>query len=432
MKKEEFLEKQITELLKNGSDKQDLEKILIELKKIMSKIDDKSPEDTIAELTDEIKIKSQMFLDSKNPDNQSIITALSTCIYLPSLNGEYKLKFIGGKTSDGLDVNKETLFDIASITKMYTLLLTFKLEDLGIIKLTDRISDLDSRFKGLEDFTIEDIILLCGELYTNGNPKEGKTKEEAEKILETIYLKSNDRTRNTYTDLGAIVLSKTLETVLSKYLNKPVTFDEIMNEFLLKPFGLNETKFNPKNYNLAGNGNNLGLVHDPKARALGGNVGSAGIFTNSDDLAKIARHMYIVNYCNFDVLKNLVSKNNLDRMGTITFPNSQQSNKGLFGAYQKHPDRENKWLNPLAYADKTFTFQGFTGSVATFDPTNKIHNSILVGAIEDGAPKKDAAFMEAFHLYQQCIISKTLELLVIKRYYEMINEKKDIDQTHKI
>ena len=432
MKKEEFLEKQITELLRNGSDKQDLEKILIELKKIMSKIDYKSPEETIAELTDEIKIKSQMFLDSKNPDNQSIITALSTCIYLPSLNGEYKLKFIGGKTSDGLDVNEETLFDIASITKMYTLLLTFKLEDLGIIKLTDRISDLDSRFKGLEDFTIEDIILLCGELYTNGNPKEGKTKEEVEKILETIYLKSNDRTKNTYTDLGAIVLSKTLETVLSKYLNKPVTFDEIMNDFLLKPFGLNETKFNPENYNLAGNGNNLGLVHDPKARALGGDVGSAGIFTNSDDLAKLAKKMFIVDYCNYDVIKNLVSKQNLDKMGTVTFPDSPQNNKGLLGGYQKNSDREKKWLDPLAYADKTFTFQGFTGAVATFDPTNKIHNSVLVGAIEDGAPKKDALFLETFRIYQQFIVSKTLELLIVKRYYELINAKEDLDTTYKI
>ena len=216
MNKDEFLEKLFKQLLQTGSDKQDLEKILGELKEIMKKIDDRSPEETIEELTNEIKEKSQMFLDKKNQDNESIITALSTCIYLPSLTGEYKLKFIGGKTSDGLDVNEETLFDIASITKMYTLLLTFKLEELGIIKLTDKISDLDSRFIGLEDFTIEDIILLCGELYTKGNPKDGKTKEEAEKILETIYLKSNDRTRNLYTDLGAIVLSRTLETVLSK------------------------------------------------------------------------------------------------------------------------------------------------------------------------------------------------------------------------
>lgn len=432
MKKDEFLEQQIKQLLQTGSDKQDLEKILGELKEIMKKIDDRSPEETIEELTNEIKEKSQMFLDEKNQDNESIITALSTCIYLPSLTGEYKLKFIGGKTSDGLDVNEETLFDIASITKMYTLLLTFKLEELGIIKLTDKISDLDSRFIGLEDFTIEDIILLCGKLSTNGRVGDAPTKEKAEQVLETIILKSNDRTTNDYTDLGAIVLSRTLETVLSKYLNRQVTFDEIMEEFILKPFGLNETKFNPDNYNLAGNGNTLGLVHDPKSRLLGGAVGSAGIFTNSDDLAKLAKQMYIVDYCNYNALKNLVSKKNLDKMGTVTFPNSAQSNKGLLGGYQKHPDRENKWLDPLAYADKTFTFQGFTGAAATFDPTNKIHNNFLVGAIKDGAQKKDALFLETFRIYQQFIVYKTLELLIVKKYYEFINTKEEIDATFKI
>lgn len=67
MNKDEFLEQQIKQLLQTGSDKQDLEKILGELKEIMKKIDDRSPEETIEELTNEIKEKSQMFLDKKKP-----------------------------------------------------------------------------------------------------------------------------------------------------------------------------------------------------------------------------------------------------------------------------------------------------------------------------------------------------------------------------
>ena len=60
MNKDEFLEQQIKQLLQTGSDKQDLEKILGELKEIMKKIDDRSTEETIEELTNEIKEKSQM------------------------------------------------------------------------------------------------------------------------------------------------------------------------------------------------------------------------------------------------------------------------------------------------------------------------------------------------------------------------------------
>ena len=186
------------------------------------------------------------------------------------------------------------------------------------------------------------------------------------------------------------------------------------------------------NYNLAGNGNKLGLVHDPKSRILGGAVGSAGIFTNADDLAKLAREMYLIDYVNYDLLKNIVSPNNLKQMGTVIFPNSPQSNKGLVGIYQKNPDRANKWLNPLVYGDNSFTAQGFTGAVASFDPKNRIHNNYLFSSIKDGEGKKPDGFLDAFGKYQRFIVSKTLSLLVAKKYYEMQSQYVDINQTFQI
>lgn len=432
MRKNEFIDMQIEELLKNGSDSVDLKLVKEEINKLMKDIDNNSPNEFINNFSKEILEKSYEFINEKNSENETLVEALSTCIYLPDKNGEYKLKFIGGKTSDGIDINDDTLFDIASITKMYTLLLTFKLEELGYLNINDKVVDLDNCFKGLEDFTIKDLILLCGVLYTNGNVKDGVDINSANEILQTVYLKSNDRENNTYTDLGMIVLSKLIEKVMSEKLGKELSFDQIMNEYLLKPFGLDNTKFNPDNYNLAGNGNKDGLVHDPKARILGGAVGSAGIFTNADDLAKLAREMYIVNYTNYDYMKNIVSPDNLKRMGTVTFPNSPQSNKGLVGLYQKNPDRENKWLNPLLYGDNSFTAQGFTGSVASFDPVNKVHNSYLFGSIKDGQAKKPDGFLTAFGKYQKYIVTKTLSLLVAKKYYDLQISDNNIDQTFKI
>ena len=398
----------------------------------MKDVDNNSPSELINNFSKEILERSYEFLNEQNVEKENLIEGLSTCIYLPDINGEYKLKFVGGKTSEGFDVNDETLFDIASITKMYTLLLTFKLEEFGYLSLNNKIVDLDSRFTGLEDFTIKDLILLCGILYTNGNVKDGVDINDANKILQTVYLKSNDRNANTYTDLGMIVLSKVIEKIMSEKLGREVLFDEIMNEYLFKPFDLNSTKFNPVNYNLAGNGNKEGLVHDPKARILGGAVGSAGIFTNADDLAKLAKEMYLVNYANYDYIKNLVSPKNLKSMGTVTFPNAPQNNKGLVGLYQKNPDRENKWLNPLVYGDNSFTAQGFTGAAASFDPINRIHNSYLFSSIKEGQPKKPDGFLPAFGKYQKYIVSKTLSLLIAKKYYEMQSENLNIDQTFKI
>jgi len=432
MTKKEFIEQQIDKLLDNGSDKIDLQSFSEEIKRIIKDVDNNSPEEFITIFSKEILERSYEFLNEKNEQKENLVDALSTCIYLPDSKGEYKVKFLGGKTSDGLDVNDETLFDIASITKMYTLLLTFKLEELGYLNMNQKITDLDNRFSGLEDFTIKDLVRMCGVLYTNGNVKDGADVNEANKILQTVYLKSNDRLNNTYTDLGMIVLSKVIEKIVSEKLSKQLSFDEIMSEYLFKPFGLDNTIFNPENHNLAGNGNNLGLVHDPKARILGGAVGSAGIFTNADDLAKLAREMYLMDYCNYDRMKNIVSPEHLKQMGTVIFPNSPQSNKGLAGIYQKNPDRANKWLNPLAYGDNSFTAQGFTGAVASFDPKNKIHNSYLFGSIKDGQGKKPDGFLDAFGKYQRYIVAKTLSLLVAKKYYEMQSEEMDIDQTFKI
>jgi len=432
MKKENFIDEQLQQFIKNGSDTSDLKKVAEELKSMMKEAENNSPNEFMELFSKEIIEKSYEFMTQTNTEKETLVEALSTCIYLPDKNGEYKVKFLGGKTSDGLDVNKDTLFDVASITKMYTLLLTFKLEELGYLNLNDKIVTLDDRFKGLEDFTIKDLVLLCGILYTNGNVKDGSNIEEANKILQTVYLKSNDRTRNTYTDLGMIALSKAIEKVMSEKLGKQMSYDEIMDKYLLKPFGLNDTKFNPENYNLAGNGNKLGLVHDPKARILGGAVGSAGIFTNADDLAKLAKEMYVVNNCNYDYFKNLVSPKNLKQMGTITFPDSPQNNKGLVGLYQKNEDRENKWLHPLVYGNNSFTAQGFTGAVASFDPTNKIHNNYLFSAIKDEQPKKTDGFMDAFKKYQAYIVTKTLSLLIVKRYYDLQNIENNIDQTFRI
>lgn len=441
MNKETFLEQQLEELIKKGSDKHDLQQLERKMLDSLQGIDSKTPQEAISSVVEEMTEISRKFLSDTNEYRDHYVDSLSTCIYLPSFSsGDYKLKFIGGTDSLGYPVDTDTQFDIASITKMFTLLLTFKLVEYGYFRLDTQIVNMDSRFQGLGDFTVEDLIKLCGELYTNGRVDSATTKEEAMKIFETIHLKSDDRTRNLYTDMGMIALSETITKVVSKQNPQLDSYDKIMEEFLFKPFGLTHTQFNPKTQSLAGNGNNLGFVHDPKARILGGAIGSAGIFTNSDDLAKLAKEMYYVNFVNYDFIKHLVSKQNLQAMGTVIFPNSPQSNKGLVGLYQKHLDRENKWLQTLAYSDGSFTAQGFTGATATFDPNNLIHNNILVGALKpNGMTDKDRfekgrakGFLIAFRAYQQMVVQQSLILFIQKKYLDTIDSTINIDITKTI
>lgn len=427
MKKEEKVNLILSDLTNNGSRidyLEDLKKRSLDLLK-----KDFSMEEVLNSIAKEVSEETEEFLSKKNKFGVDLISGISTCIYLPDFNGngEYKLKLVGGDRNRSLSfkVDENTMFDVASITKVFTLLLLFKLEEKGIIDLDSKVKDINPDFQSLEDFTLNDLVRLHGELRTNGNITQAKNKEEAFNILKTLYLESSTREENKYTDFGAIVISDTIAKVVSKKIGRQMSFDEIMQEYLIKPLGLNNTGFNPTSDNLSGNGNNLRLVHDPKSRILGGAVGSAGIFTTSDDLATLAREIYSVKYIN---------KKHIARLGEITFPNSPQSNKGNLGIYVKHPLGLEKTYTPNEFSTGSFSHQGWTGPVALFDPNNLIHTNILVNAIYQSEDKesvrsdKPVGFGAAFDEYEAALIKRIILMYVAKKYYnKYCNVRENID-----
>ena len=434
MNKERIIEEILNGLVNSGSQIEYFKNLREESLALTKK--DIGLDEALASIANGIKEETEAFLNQKNEYNTNYISGISTCIYLPDFrnNGEYKLKLIGGKEArtKSLKVSEKTLFDIASITKLYTLILLFKLEELGLINLDKKISDINPDFQNLEDFTLNDLVRLHGELRTNGNITQAKTKEEAYEMLKTLYLTSNNRTENKYTDFGAIVIGDTIEKVVSKKLGKNMTFEEIMYEYLLNPLNLFQTEFNPITHKLSGNGNKKRLVHDPKARILGGAVGHAGIFTTSDDLARLSKSIYAVKYHN----QTLLNKKHLARLGEVTFPNSNQSNKGNLGIYVKHPLGYEKTFTPPEFSNGSFSHQGWTGSVATFDPNNLIHHNILVNAIYSDEDKekvrndKPVGFGVAFEEYQKQVMRNIMLMYVAKQFFNRYcNVKENIEVT---
>lgn len=421
---DEFFLMEMGRLRYNGCNEEDLKKLFPKFRANL----DKPLDSVVSDVIEEIKQETINYLNKKNDASETYVDGISTCIYLPDRErGNLKLEFLCGKDSSGNSIDASTYYDIASITKLFTLILTFKLVDEGYFNFDDQVAKLDSRFMGLEDFTINDLLLLTGEYQTDGRVQDGKDVLEANRILETISLKSNDRTRNLYNDFGAIVLGKVIEKVVSDKEGKYYSLDAILKKYVTTI--MNDTHFNKNeiiiNGGIAGNGNKEGLVHDPKARALGGVSGSAGLFTTTTDLTLLADELFNVNYKG---MKSLLTKQELIKIGSVTFPDSEQNNKGLLGMYQKNPNRDKKWLTPLVYGDNAFTAQGFTGAAATYDFRNNIHNSFLINSIKDGQPKKPDGFIDEFKKYQYFIVEKTMELLVARKYEEMSKPQIDVDR----
>jgi len=429
---DKYVNEIIEELKKSGSEIKDDELISKTASILVNK--DYSLEEALESIAKEVYEETRKLLTSENKYGVNYLTGISSCIYLPDLsgNGEYKLKIIGGSSSRDIDlpVDENTVFDVASITKVFTLLLLFKLEQEKIIDLDTKIADINPDYKGLEDFTFNDLIRLHGIIYTDGRIDDASTKEEAMEKLKTSFLKSNSREENNYTDLGAIICGETIAKILSDKLGRNMSFEDVMNEYLIKPLGLKNTMFNPKSNNTAGNGNQLGLVHDPKARILGGAVGSAGIFTTSDDLALLAKSMYSLTY---------VNKSYIERMGEITFPNGKFPQKGNFGIYVKHPLGLDKTYTPSEFSTGSFSHQGWTGPVANFDPNNLIHQNILVNAVykDDDSDKvkndKPFGYGGVFDNYLAAVTQRTILMLVVKKFYDKYYKNtEDINVTERV
>lgn len=405
---EDYLEKKLLELEKSGSDK-------VELLKLKKEAYNTLKNEAID--TEELIYATNKFLNEKNKTGNNMIRGISMSI---GVSDNIGISIIGGKNNNNDDINEDTMFDIASVTKFYTLLLVFKLVELNYFSLNDKIEKLDPRFK-LDDFTVLDLLLMYGEINTKGHIKNAQTREEAEKLLQTAFIKSSDRNKTTYTDMGAIILSKVIETVFNKKNNADIAYDKIMSKFIFEKYNMKNTTFKPETLNVAGNGNDKGHVHDPKARILG-TIGSAGIFTNLDDVAILAKAIFN---------NEIISKENLSKCGEKAF---EDSNKGYMGLYQKHSANLERSYTPGLFANGSFSHQGWTGSVVVFDPINKIHNSILVNAIPleniETQNDKVIGYKDKFVEYQQVVIKVSIIMKILNDYkkyrQEEFNFKKQI------
>ena len=293
---------------------------------------------------------------------------------------------------------------MASITKLFTLLLAFKLEELGYFDLDKVIRKTASKYH-LDHFTISDLLKMYGVLKTDKRIDECHSYVEAKQVLENIKLTSIQKEKPIYTDMGMIVLSDILEGVVSERLNKKMTFDQIMDHYLIKPLGLKNTTFYTDN--IAGTGYKDIYPNDPKGRILGP-IGSAGLFSNNEDLTIL-----------FNSLDTYLNQYHLSKLSKRL---SYKNYRAYGGINVKHPKGIDGSFAPLEYSNKVYAHQGYTGCVVINDPVNKINNNFLISTLKDG--KKDKDFMKYYNEYQVAIVKKTLTLLLLNKVNKSSKTKK--------
>lgn len=191
----------------------------------------------------------------------------------------------------------DTVFDMASLTKpVATATSVMQLVEQGKIKLSDPVSLYIPEFaiNGKQAVTIYQLLTHQGGLIPDNSMKD--YRDGPEKAMERIYalkLYYEPGTRFVYTDVGFILLAEIVKRISRQSIH------EYSNKNIFLPLGMKETGYlpSPELRKRAATTQQRekrwmqGEVHDPRAYALGGVAGHAGLFSTAEDLAIYAQAM---------------------------------------------------------------------------------------------------------------------------------------------
>lgn len=300
---------------------------------------------------------------------------------------EVKLDNNGHFTPSLEKMTRDTIFDLASITKIFTALSILKLIQRGEIGIFDRVGKFCPEFINIKDVTIFDLLTFNVPLITDSRIDNASSKEEAEEILFNIKIDKSSLNLNPYTDMGAMILKYIIERVTGLDYYKFVDYN------ILIPLGMNDTyvqvpsrkldRVASENFvgKLVKSGDIIidntikkGNVYDPKARVMGqteGNLsGHAGMFSTVEDMTKLAKGL-ISNIVIDEKYLEMMVKNR--RGKKYIADDGQEKYVQYLGmmCYSKHPRLSDSELFH-AMSGHSFGSAGWSGTQLTIDPINEL------------------------------------------------------------
>lgn len=188
----------------------------------------------------------------------------------------------------------DSIFDLASISKaVSTTIGVHILADSGKLDLNAPVASYLPEFgrSGKERLTVLDCLTHTSGLIADNSLRDysGSSEESWEKIC-SLKLSYPTGERFVYSDVGFIVLGKLIERVSGMSLK------DFAARSIFQPLGMNDTGYSPSDSlrsrcvptekRFSSDTEWIrGQVHDPRAFALGGVAGHAGVFSTGRDLA---------------------------------------------------------------------------------------------------------------------------------------------------
>ena len=296
----------------------------------------------------------------------------------------------------------DALFDLASLTKLFTAVLTLQLAEDHLLSLEDTIAHLDPRFPHLADISIYELMTFQVNPQTDGRLDNAPSRKDA---LNRLFASSPAPlpTIRVYSDIPAMILSRILESVTS------LPYATLLQRKILEPLGMTETfcripeAFRSRCVNYSGEHRLIsgryslrtipspGIPHDPKALLLQGDTsdcfGHAGVFSTLSDMISFSQGL---------LSGRLLSPASLRLMGTnrVGRNNGDGTHRQYLGTlcFTHHPEQRLSEV-PVFFSPQAFAISGFTGNHLSLDPErglfilflgNRVHGRLTrVSPLED-------------------------------------------------
>jgi uncharacterized protein YbbC (DUF1343 family)/CubicO group peptidase (beta-lactamase class C family) len=297
----------------------------------------------------------------------------------------------------------DTIFDLASLTKVFAATpAVMKLIEQGKVRLNDPAIRYFPEL-GTEGATAEKNQITIRQLLTHTagfapDPTDANIPagwSGPEPLLKEIYaepLTAPPGDRFVYSDTGFILLGEIVHRVSGLPLN------EFLEKEIYAPLGMRETRFQPpadwarriaptEEIDLpqgARAGCNCGrvlrgVVHDPRARQMGGIAGHAGLFSTADDLA-IYDRMILAGGIGPNG-KRIFSTATVRMMTSPQTPPWVPSLRGLGWDIDSSYSAPRGELFPLT----SFGMTGFTGTMTWIDPGSQTFIILLTNSVHPRA-----------------------------------------------
>ncbi|PAE23903.1 MULTISPECIES: serine hydrolase domain-containing protein [Bacillaceae] len=297
-------------------------------------------------------------------------------------------------TQKGIEMKEDTIFDLASLTKVAaTLPVILTLLEDGKLDLDDPVHRYIPQFEVFQkEITIKHLLT-----HTSGFPPEIKFYENDYTLEESIHLISQIKSRM---KTGEQVIYSDLNFIVLGYMVKKLTgmsLAAFANKKIYEPLGMSDTHFNPpfnKINRIAATEfisdlqeYQWGKVHDENANHFHGVSGHAGLFSTVQDLSKFAR--MILNGGTIGNQK-ILSKQTIDLSKECQTQNLNLR-RGIGWQLYDQPSFSGQYLQ------NGFGHTGFTGTSIWFDGEQRFAVIILTNRVHFGRETDISRFRRITH-----------------------------------